>query len=52
MDTIGVIPGIEKAEQKSECFDKIVIASIQTLMSGPLGIKGTPSLTPTISTCC
>jgi superfamily II DNA or RNA helicase len=39
VDTIGVIPGIEKAEQKSECFDKIVIASIQTLVSGPLGIK-------------
>jgi superfamily II DNA or RNA helicase len=39
MDTIGVIPGIEKAEQKSECFDRVVIASIQTLVSGPLGIK-------------
>ncbi len=53
MDTIGVIPGIEKAEQKSECFDRVVIASIQNLgCPGHWASSGTPSLTPTISTCC
>ena len=37
--TLGVMPGVEKAERRADRKDGVVIASIQTLVSGVLGTR-------------
>ena len=37
--TLGVMPGVEKAERRADQKDGVVIASIQTLVSGVLGTR-------------